>query len=273
MRAEKSPQQVSALIVDDEELARSLIKSLVRRDSELVLAGEAADGASALALIAEKRPDIVFLDVQMPGLNGLSVAAKLADLKPAPYIIFVTAFDEFAVKAFECNALDYLVKPIEKERFRVSVERAKSAIRDGEMLSLTQRLLQLRKGGGRQTERDNEPGNEIVVRKGDSIVQLATSDIVWIEAANQYVHIHTGERTYTASESLSQYARKIPDRNFYRIHRSALVNGAAVESISRQRNGTHLLQMRNGESLVVARSRRAIIPEILRTVRKTSARA
>lgn len=261
---------VTTLIVDDEELARSLIGALVRKDPDLMLVDECGDGATALEVIETKRPDLVFLDIQMPLMNGLAVAERLAGLGHVPYVIFVTAFDDFAVKAFELNALDYLVKPLEKNRFRSAVDRAKQAIRNGEMLAITRRLLQLsRPGNGRSPTRGFDE-QELTVRNGDSIVQLTTSDVAWIEAANQYVHIHAGARTYTVSESLSQYAKRISDARFFRIHRSALVNASEVASVTKQRNGTHLLKLRNGEKLVVARSKASIVPDILRVARLAS---
>jgi two-component system LytT family response regulator len=265
MPAAKSAVPISTLIVDDEELARNLLGTLVRRHPDLILTGECADGAAALETASSKHPDLVFLDIHMPVLNGMAVAEKLAAFDPAPYIIFVTAFDDYAIRAFELNALDYLVKPLEKERFRAAIERATTAIRNKEMLSLTERLLQLGRTNRGHTLAEND--HELMIRSGDSIVQLRTSDIVWIEAANQYVHIHTAARTFTASESLSQYSKRINDPWFFRIHRSAIVNGRAIAAVAKKRNGTHVLKLRTGHSLVVARSRASMIPSILRAAR------
>ena len=263
--------QVSTLVVDDEELARNLVKAFIRRDPELLLAGECGDGAAALDAIKERCPDLVFLDVQMPVMNGIEVAERLAVLEHVPYVIFVTAYDEFAIKAFEVNALDYLVKPIEKQRFLASIERAKAAIRNREMLDLTRRLVQLgRKPGEKPATASSR--EELMVRNGDDVHQLTTDDIVWIEAANQYVHIHTRSRRYTVSESLGQYAKRIRDPRFFRIHRSALANAAAVRRVTRRRNGTHSLELDNGETLVVARSRASLVPDILRAARLAQAR-
>ncbi len=259
--------QVSTLVVDDEELARRLVGSFVRRDPELLLVGECEDGAEALDFIERRRPDLVFLDVQMPVMNGIELARRVARLDVVPYIVFVTAFDEFAIDAFELDALDYLVKPVEKARFRASVERAKVALRDREMLGLTARLLRLgRQVTGSGAERPD--AQELTIRDGNEVLQLTTDDIVWIEAANQYVQIHTEGRSYTVGESLGQYAKRIEDPRFFRIHRSALVNAAAVRRVTRQRNGTHLLELVVGEPLVVARSRAAIVPDILRAARQ-----
>lgn len=264
---------ISTLVVDDEVLARNLISSLVRREPGLMLIGESGDGAAALDTVESARPDLVFLDIQMPVMGGLAVAERLAGTEYLPYIIFVTAFDEYAIRAFELNALDYLVKPIEKDRFRAAVARARRAIRDREMVALTERLFQL----NRMTRGEQRPPGdglqELTVRSGDSIIQLTTDDVIWIEAANQYVHIHTGTRTYTVSESLGQYSKRINDPRFFRVHRSAIVNGAAVAGISRQRNGTHLLRLRNGQTLVLARSRASMVPGILRAARLAAADA
>ena len=257
---------ISTLVVDDEPLARSLVSALVRRDPDLLLTGECGDGAAALDEIATKRPDLIFLDIHMPVLDGLAVAEKLAALDHVPYVIFVTAFDDHAIRAFELNALDYLVKPLEKERFRSAVERAKSAIRNREMLSLTERLLALSRAP-HATPRRPDGEQELLVRSGESLAQITTSDIIWVEAANQYVQVHTASRSYTVSESLSQYSKRISDPRFFRIHRSALVNVAAVTGVAKKRNGTHRLTLKNGDSLTVARSRAAMVPNILRAAR------
>lgn len=262
---------ISTLIVDDEDLARSLVAALVRKDPELLSVGECSDGGAALQKIAEAKPDLVFLDIRMPVLNGLEVVERLLASDYLPYIIFVTAYDDYAIKAFELNVLDYLVKPIEKKRFHKAVRRAKEAIRKREMLDLTRRLVDLNQSV--TASRDNDPGEgALLVRKGDRVVRLTMSDIAWVEAANQYVHIHTGEESYTLSESLSQFQRRIDDPRFVRTHRSALVNAAAIESVLKNRNGTHLLKLRTGHDVTVARSRSALLPGLLRLARNSSTR-
>ncbi len=260
---------ISALVVDDEELARNLISALIRRDPDLLLVGECSNGPDALETVATRRPDLIFLDIHMPVMSGIAVAERLRTADHVPYVIFVTAFDEHAIKAFELNALDYLVKPLQKGRFRLTVDRAKTAIRNRETLALTRRLLKLSRTGSRAS-RDRRGDQELTVRNGDSIVQLTTNDIVWIEAANQYVRIHTKSRIFTVCESLSRYSKRISDPEFFRIHRSALVNGRAVERVTKQRNGTHLLKTRNGKTLVLARSRSSMVPDILRAARLAS---
>jgi two-component system LytT family response regulator len=260
---------ISTLVVDDEALARSLVTTLVRRDPELCLAGECADGGEAIEAIVRLKPDLVFLDIQMPVVDGLGVARKLATIDEPPYVIFTTAYDEHAIEAFELNALDYLVKPLQKTRFLASVKRAKTAIRERELLDLTSRLLAL--GNNRQPANTAETGTELTIRDGESIVQVTTSEIVWVEAANQYVHVHTDSKTFTVSETLSQYSKRIADPAFFRVHRSALVNGRAVVDVMKKPNGTHALGLSNGDTLTLARSRAALVPGILRTARQAMA--
>ena len=255
---------VSTIVVDDESLARSLLATFVRRDPDLLLIGECADGQSAYEEIERTKPDLVFLDVQMPGIDGVSLARKLSGLPHVPYFIFVTAYDQYAVEAFEVQALDYLVKPLQKARFFAAVERAKQAIRSGEMLQLTKRLIELGEGAGASS---TPPQAELLVRSGDRVERLVEDDILWVDAANQYAEIHTAERTYVVSETLGNYARRLDPARFFRVHRSTLVNGSVVSEVTRRRNGTHLLTLQNGREVVVARSKSAMIPDILRAAR------
>ncbi len=261
-----SKAPIKTLVVDDERLARELIATFVRRDADLRLVGECSDGATALDAIATHEPDLVFLDVQMPVMDGVAAAQHMLTLDRKPFVIFVTAYDAYAVDAFELHALDYLVKPLSKSRFQVTVKRAKEAIRNREIVDLADRLAAL----GRRASVDaceKSRDHELTVRVGDEVVQLLTSDIDWIEAANQYVHIHSGNRRFTVSESLGQYAKRIHDPRFFRVHRSALVNGAAITRVSRRRNGTHRVMLRTGEELFVARARAALVPNMLRAAR------
>ena len=257
---------ISAIVVDDEVLARNLVSKLVRSDPDMILVGEYGNGADALDAIRAHAPEIVFLDIQMPAMDGLTLARKLSELPDPPYIVFVTAYDDYAIDAFELSALDYLVKPIQKSRFSETLFRAKHAIRRREMLDLTERLLALSRS--RRLD-DSGDSDSLCVRKGDALVHLDSADIVWIEAASQYVHVHTDNSSYTVSETLSTYANRIRDPRFFRVHRSAVVNGSAIVNIRRLRNGTHRLELRNGQKVAVARSRSALVPDLLRAARQT----
>lgn len=260
----KSDVPVSTLVVDDEPLARSLLAALVRRDDSLRLVGECSNGTEAVEAVGRLRPDLVFLDIQMPVMDGIETVRTLLINEHVPYVIFVTAFDDYAVQAFEIDALDYLVKPIEKERFRRSVARARKVIRERDIVTLTSRLLDIGRPGAAG---DCNAVQELTLRSGDSIVQISTDDVTWIEAANQYCYVHTANCRYTVSESLGQYAKRITDPRFFRIHRSVLVNAAVVVDVRRRRNGTHRVEIATGESLVLARSRASMVPGLLRTAR------
>ena len=257
---------IKTLVVDDERLARELIATLVRRDADLRLVGQCSDGAAALDAVEIDKPDLVFLDVQMPVMDGIAAARRILTGHQTAFVIFVTAYDTYAIDAFELHALDYLVKPISKSRFHAAVQRAKDAIRNREIVDLADRLAAL---GGRASAglREDKREHELIVRTGDEIVQILTGDVDWIEAANQYVHIHAGDRRFTISESLGQYAKRIRDPRFFRVHRSALVNGAAITRVSRCRNGTHRVVLRTGKELVVARARATLVPNMLRAAR------
>lgn len=258
---------ISTIVVDDEPLARSLVCSLVRSDPELELTGAYENGKEALRAAHTCCPDLVFLDIQMPVVDGIAVAAELARQEQPPYIVFVTAWDTHAIEAFKLNALDYLVKPLQKARFAETLNRAKEAIRRRELLGLTERLLAL---GAAENEHGAVRNHEedLFVRSGDMLVRLVPDDIVWIEAASQYAHIHTDKKCYTVSETLAAWSMRIRDPRFIRVHRSAVVNGAAIMRVFKQKNGTHRLRLRNGDSVTVARSRAGLVPALLRAARQ-----
>lgn len=266
-----APAVITTLIVDDERLARSLIRSLVERDPTLEVLGECGDGEAALTAIRHLRPDLVFLDVQMPLLDGVQVIRRLAAADHQPYVIFLTAFDDYAIDAFEYNALDYLVKPIRKARFRQSVERARAALRRREMCQLTERMLSLAGDGrvnGPTTPEKTPPAEDLLVWKGTQAVNIACRDIIWVEAANQYVRIHLAEQEYIVAESLGSFYKKLQRPQFQRIHRSAVINTLYLDQVSRRPNGTHELLMQGGVRLSLARSRRNLVPQLLRSSRR-----
>ena len=258
-----TPSKFSIAVVDDERLARSLLASLIRRDPELVLLGEYEDGADALSAMRNSPPDIVLVDIQMSVLDGITLAGKLQQLQTPPYIIFVTAYDRYATKAFDLNALDYLVKPVEKARFRTAIDRAKQAIRLQQTHTLTEKIVELAEQlDGRAQNATTD--NRIIVRKGDELVSLSADRIAWVEAANQYVCIHADKGEFMMSGSLSSFEDKLSDCDFLRIHRSTLVNTAHVRAVSRAGNGTHEVSMSDGSRLTVARSKTKLIAELLR---------
>lgn len=252
--ATRPSRRIRILIADDEPLARDLMSSLVRRDTDLELIGSAASGSEALKAVEEFAPEILLLDIQMPNLDGISVAEQLAGKDPTPYIIFVTAHDSFAIQAFQVAVRDYLVKPVSKKRFSAAIRRAKDEIfrRD--------RLESVR------TE------DALVVRNGESVVSLLPADIVWVEAANQYVRLHTVDTAeYIVSQSLRQFGHGLPDKLFTRIHRARLINNRHLVGLLSS-DGRYRAQMSDGSVHDIARNRRALVPGLLAAARSNSNR-
>jgi len=253
-RHNSSQPGISVLVVDDEQLARKLICSLVRKDPDFELLGECGDGDEARRQIRRLQPDLVFLDIQMPGLSGVELVQSLPGKSQMPYIVFVTAFDQYAVKAFEMDALDYLLKPIDPGRFKVTATRAKHAIQQNRIGKLGREIAQM--AGQFEAHTGNEEAGHMVVRKGDELVNLRLDDIVWVEAASQYVHVHTVDHDYTLAKSLKVFQQDLPPGLFTRVHRSAVINRRFVKRVLKKPNGVHELVLLDGTSVPISRSRK-----------------
>lgn len=225
---------IKALVVDDEPLARDGIRMLLAEHHDVELVGEAGNGAEALALVDRVRPDLMLIDVQMPQMSGLELAAHVAATHPQPpAFIFVTAYDEFALGAFDVHALDYVLKPIDEARFAEAIRRARSLL-------------------GRK------PGpSKLAIRDGDALTFVPIDDIDWVEAADYYVEIHAAGKTYLHRETLQRLQTRLDPERFVRIHRSRLVNRDRVREVRWESRGEMVVVTTNGVSLRVARSCRA----------------
>jgi two-component system LytT family response regulator len=229
------PAKVRVLVVDDEALARSNLTVLLRRDPETEIIGECSSGAQALIEIRSKRPDLVFLDVQMPECDGFDVLELLGrDLPPA--IIFVTAYDQYALRAFEAGALDYLLKPFDNPRFDRALARAKARLARGVA--------------------PYQPPERIVIKSAGQLVFVKVSDIDWIEAADYYACLHVGPKTHLLRRTMSEIEREFDPRMFCRIHRSAIVNLDRVHSLKLNQDGDHEVVLENGTPLRLSRTYR-----------------
>ena len=243
---------IRTLVADDEPLARELAGNLVRRNPALELVGSAATGAETLRAVAELSPDLLLLDIEMPNLDGIAVAEAIARSKPQPYVIFVTAHDEFALKAFEVSARDYLVKPVSKRRFAQAIQRARHEIVE-------------RIPNARQPAID-----PVLVRSGEELVSLLPDDVIWVGAANQYVNVHTtGGRDYVVAQSLRQFGQSLPGDGFARIHRSTLVNKRHLEAVLAS-DGRYRVRMSDGTTHDVARNRKPLLAELLTAARENT---
>jgi two-component system LytT family response regulator len=250
--------KIRTLIVDDEPLARHRLRALLDGDPDIAIVGESGDGGQAVAAVQELRPDLLFLDVQMPVLDGFEVLEALTG-EPMPVVIFVTAYDRYAVKAFEVHALDYLLKPFDKDRFAAALQRAKDHVRRAETANLEDRLRKLL-----QTA-PNRPGvsDRLVVKSGGRVYFVRVDDIDWIEAAGNYVRLHVGKEEHLLRQSLSALESKLDAGRFVRIHRSTIVNVERIRELQPAFHGDYVIILHDDTELALSRSCRDKLEEAL----------
>jgi two-component system LytT family response regulator len=243
--------KVRTLIVDDIPQARRRVAALLAADPEVEVVGECGDGAAAVGAIAELAPDLVFLDVQMPGGGGFDVI-KAVGAERMPVVIFVTAYDEFALRAFEVHAFDYLLKPFDRERFRKTVERAKEALRRRQPDELGERLRALLldvRAQPRYLKR-------VKVKSSGHTLILPAEEIDFIETAGNYLRLQSGKSSYLIRESLSAFEAQLDPELFARIHRSTVVNLERIKELHPLFNGDQTIILRDGTRLTMSRSYR-----------------
>ena len=245
--------KIRTLIVDDEPLARDRIQSLLREEADIEILRECANGNEAVAAIKELSPDLVFLDVQMPGRGGFEV---LREIDPAalPLIIFVTAYDQHALKAFEVHALDYLLKPFKQARFKETVQRARAALADRRAGAASAGLLELIG----QAKPERQFLGRIPVRNGERTVFVKTAQVDYFEAAGNYVVLHTGKENHVVRETLTALESKLDPKKFARINRSTIVNTDQIKEVQPLFKGEHVVVLHNGKQLPLTRGVREL---------------
>jgi two-component system LytT family response regulator len=252
------PKTLRVAVVDDEILARHRIEDLLKKEASVDVVSSVGNGIAAVTMLRELRPDLVFLDVQMPGMTGLEVVAEVGP-EAMPVTIFVTAYDQFALKAFELSALDYLVKPFDDERFAQAFARARGMIELKEAGRLTRHLLTLM-----QTA-ESTPGllpqksqwlERISVESRGQVRVVTAAKIDYITASGPYAELHVGEHTYAIRERMQTLAERLDPAVFFRIHRSAIVQLDRVDTMLRSSGGDYAVRLKNGAELPVSRSRR-----------------
>ena len=240
--------KIRALIVDDEPPARELIATLLREEADVEVVGECANGRSAVAGIKSLSPDLVFLDVRMPGLDGFGVLAELPPER-CPLIVFVTAYDEYAVRAFEVHALDYLLKPFEYKRLHETVQRARLKLSQRDGASEQTRLLAFLE----DLQNRAQSWDRVVVRDAGRITFLKPDEIDWIEAEGNYLRLHTGAKSHLLRETMNAAEGRLAARKFLRVSRSALVNLERIQELQPLFHGDSVLILKNGTRLTVTR--------------------
>ncbi|EDY82314.1 LytTr DNA-binding domain family [Verrucomicrobiia bacterium DG1235] len=251
-----------ALIIDDESLARERLATLIEADGRATIAGQASDGASALKQIAALKPDLLFLDIQMPELTGIDVATALHDSEQnLPLIIFVTAYDAFALKAFDLHATDYLLKPFDRARFTAALDKALAAHQQRESSDIQQRLSALISDF--HPKKTDTYLDRLSIKTEGRILLVPIGDVDYIAAANNYVEVHVGSVTHLMRETLSQLEAQLDPKNFLRISRSSIVAIDRIREIHPLFHGEHTLHLANGQKLTATRSYRDALKPLL----------
>lgn len=248
---------IRTLIVDDEPLARERVKRFLRDESDISLVGECGNGREAIKAIREKDPDLVFLDIQMPEKNGFEVIRSLGE-KELPTVVFVTAYDQYALQAFDVHALDYLLKPFNRDRIHRAVARAREQIEHRKLGNLDERLTSLiadLKNGKKYLER-------LVVKSVGRVFFLKTDEIDWIEAAGNYVKLHVGRDSHMIRETMNGIEGKLDPDKFLRIHRSTVVNIDRIKELHPMFSGDYAVILRDGKELALSRNYRERFVEL-----------
>jgi len=270
-----SDRPIRAIIVDDEELARRGIEIRLAAHPDVEIVGHCENGREALEAVAREKPDLMFLDIQMPGMSGFDVLAKLPH-ESMPMIVFVTAFDRFALDAFEAQALDYLLKPINDTRFTQALERVRSFWRQKSAIAQRDKLMELiaqTKGSAAldseeiQKQLDAAVGPEypevLPIRDDHGTVRLDVSRIDWIDAAGDYMCVHADGRTYVLRETMKSLEAILDPKVFQRVHRSTIVNIQRVRRLRPHTNGEYFLTLDDGQEIKLSRSYRDRVDQLL----------
>ncbi|MCP4456977.1 MAG: response regulator [Cytophagales bacterium] len=246
--------KVRVLVVDDEHLAREIIRSFIDKDDDVELIGECSDGFDGFRMINELKPDLVFLDVMMPKLTGFEMLELLED---PPVMIFSTAYDEYAIKAFEKNAIDYLLKPYSQERFAEALEKAKNMVASREEgNSKLSTLVSDNKG-------TTELLSRVAVKTGSKIHIVSVDKIKYLEAQDDYVKLYTEEGNFLKQNTMKYYESHLPPDDFMRIHRSYIVRVKEISRLELIGKDSHVAQLHDGTQLAVSRSGYANLKEVL----------
>jgi two-component system LytT family response regulator len=246
------------LIVDDEPLARERIRDLLAREPDIEIAGEAATGLEAVALIESLRPDLLFLDVQMPELDGFAVL-EVIDSKAMPAVIFVTAYDQHTLRAFEVHALDYLLKPFDRERFEKALQRARDQIRlarDGNLSQRLQTLLAELRAEKKYLER-------LVIKSRGRVFFLKVEEVDWMEAAGNYVRLHVERESHLLRETIKSMEQKLSPEKFLRINRSTIVNIDRIKELQPWFHGEYAVILKDDTRLTSSRNYRDKLDQLL----------
>jgi two-component system LytT family response regulator len=258
-------EKIRVLIVDDEPVAREGIHVLLDGDGEIEVVGECANGRDAAEAIERLAPDLVYLDIQMPEMDGFGVIQEVG-AEDMPVVIFVTAYDQYALRAFDVAALDYLLKPFDDERFAAALDRAKSQIRKGEVGDLTRKLIALLSGQAAAGGEGQSPAaylQRVMLKTGGRVIFLKVEEIDWIEAEGDYVKLHVGANSHLLRDTMRRLEEQLDPASFVRTHRSTIVNLDRIKELHPYFHGDFMILLKDGTELKLSRSRRSVLEERL----------
>ena len=250
--------KIRILIVDDEPLAREKLVELLAGEPEIEILGECGDGLQAVSAIESQRPDLVLLDVQMPELDGFGVLEAVGE-REMPVVIFITAYDQYALRAFEAHALDYLLKPFDRERLRKALNRARRQLDRERAGEINQQLVALL----RDLKAREQTLERLVIKAGGRVFFLRVEEIDWIEAAANYVNLHAGREAHLLRETMSSLEAKLDPAKFIRIHRSVIVNIERIKVLQPLFHGEYAVTLLDGTQLTLSRGFREKLQQLL----------
>jgi two-component system LytT family response regulator len=253
---------VRTVIADDERLARQKLLTLLESEPAVNVIAECQDGWQTLAAIHSFRPDMLLLDVQMPEMDGFQVLSEIPE-EEMPVVIFTTAYDQYAIRAFEANALDYLLKPFDQERLHHAVERAQSELRKERDHAMTHRILSMLSQVRSAAPPVAAPDQRLVIKANGRVVFLDLDNIEWVEAAANYVRLNVGKESYLFRETISRISERLDANQFVRIHRSTIVNVAKIKELIPVNSGEYVVVLKSGRELSCSRGYRAALQGIV----------
>jgi two-component system LytT family response regulator len=245
---------IRTLIIDDEKPARARLLELLERDKEIAVVGQARDGREAVELIRQHSPQLMFLDIQMPILDGFGVLQEIPP-EQRPATVFVTAYDRYAIQAFEAHALDYLLKPFSDERFETALKRVCQIIRSQSTNDLGLKIASLLEERFGINDRSGYL-ERVVLKSGGRVTFLDISDVDWIEASGVYVYLHVGPKTHLYRSSVAHLLQRLDPKSFVRVHRSAAVNTARIKELQPRSHGDYTVVLKDGTELIMSRGYR-----------------
>jgi two-component system LytT family response regulator len=253
---------IRTIIADDEHLARKKLRLLLGSEPGVQVVAECQDGQQTIGAVRAHKPDLLLIDVRMPDVDGFEVLLQLT-ADEMPVVVFTTAYDQFAVRAFEAHAMDYLLKPFERERLHQSIERARAELLKSHNRDLTNRILDLLANNEEPKTNSKQIEDRMVIRAGGKVVFLDLAEVDWIEAAANYVKLNVGKESYLLREGIGRVSERLDPGRFVRIHRSVIVNVSKIKELQPCDSGEYIAVLKNGKELSCSRGYRAELQRLI----------